>query len=85
MEVADIKGGEYCKQNYWVFKMDTAVGVNCRNVEGEIRKVWECIREHIIWGHWSGKKGAAVCSDRLNLVLTTSFCIVYFNSMSSVC
>jgi len=35
--------------------------------------------------HWSEKKGTAVCLDRLNLVLTTSFCIVYFNSMSSLC
>lgn len=26
--------------------MDTVVRVNCRNVEGEIRKVWECIQEH---------------------------------------
>jgi len=30
--------------------MDTTVGVNCMNVEGEIRKVWEGIREHTFGG-----------------------------------
>lgn len=41
MDVADIKGGEKDRQNYWVLKKDTTVGVNCRNVEGEIRNIWE--------------------------------------------
>ena len=50
MEVADIKGGEQCRQNYWVLMMDTTVRVNCRNVEGEIRKVWGCIQEHVFGG-----------------------------------
>lgn len=50
MDVADIKGGEQGRQNYWVLKKDTTVGVNCRNVEGEIRNVWECIWEHTFGG-----------------------------------
>jgi protein-disulfide isomerase-like protein with CxxC motif len=29
-----------------------------------------------IWGHWSDKKGAAFSSERLNLVVTASFCII---------
>jgi len=30
--------------------MDTTVGVNCRNVEGEIRKGWECVGDHTFGG-----------------------------------
>jgi len=56
LKVADFKGVKLCRQNYWVLKTDTAVGVNCRNVEGEIRKVWECIQEHTFGGNGMQRK-----------------------------
>jgi hypothetical protein len=51
MKVVGIKGGEKWKQNYCVPSKDTAVGVNCRNVDEELRKVLECIQEHTFGGN----------------------------------